>query len=150
MKTRLPCLLAVLTLASPALAQIQINIPLPSIHFEVAPPLVIVAPGIQVVPDYHEEVFFTDGWYWYRQEDRWYQARDYRGGWVVVEHKRVPPGLTRMPPGHYKKFKRGGPPPPPSAIHRASSPVPQKQHGGDHHDDHDEGHGKSKGKGKKH
>src|SRR5438105_648873 len=75
-----------------------------SIKFDAPPPLVVVSPGIQVVPDLDEEVFFDDGWYWTRRDDVWYRTRDYHGGWVVVEHEHVPPGLVKVPPGQYKHW----------------------------------------------
>jgi hypothetical protein len=66
----------------------------------------VVQPGIQVVPDYDEEVFFTSGWYWLRRDESWYRTRDYRGGWVVVPRHAVPVALYRMPPGHYKHWRK--------------------------------------------
>lgn len=88
-----------------ALAQVHVDIQLPSIRFEAAPPLVVVAPGVQVVPDYDDEVFFVDGWYWCRRDGHWFRTRDYRGGWVVVESRVVPAALVKIPPGHYRKYK---------------------------------------------
>jgi hypothetical protein len=96
---------------TPALAgpvvSVQVNLPL--IRFEQAPPLVVVQEGVQVVPDYGEEVFFVDGWYWCRRHDYWYRTRDHRGGWVVVERRYVPVTLVRIPPGRYKHWKAGKP-----------------------------------------
>lgn len=83
-----------------ASASIQLNLGLPV----VMPQLVVVQPGIRVVPDIEEEVFFTNGYYWCRHEDGWYRTRDVRRGWYYMEPHRVPPGLTRMPPGKYKKW----------------------------------------------
>lgn len=90
-----------------ALAQIHVDIALPSIRFEVAPPLVVVAPGVQVVEDYGEEVFFVDGWYWCRREGRWFRTRDHRGHWVVVETVQVPGTIVKIPPGRYRHHKVG-------------------------------------------
>ena len=70
----------------------------------VLPRLVVVEPGIQVVPDVNEEVFFVDGYYWVRRDDRWYRSRDHRSGWVVIEPRGVPPRLVKVPPGHYRKW----------------------------------------------
>ncbi len=95
----------------PARAQVSVHIATPTIRFEVAPSLVVVSPGIQVVPEYEEEVFFVDGWYWYRSGPYWYRTRDYRGGWVVVEQRYVPATLVKIPPGHYKHYKAKGLPP---------------------------------------
>ncbi len=99
-------LLAALALLSPAVAlaqaQVQIRIDLPA----VLPPLVVVQPGIQVVQDFDEEVFFVNGYYWIRRDGRWYRARDHRAAWVYVEPRRVPPGLVRIPPGHYRHWRK--------------------------------------------
>ena len=97
--------------ARPARAQVSVLIAAPAIRFEVAPPLVVVSPGIQVVPEYEQEVFFVDGWYWCRSGPYWYHTRDYRGGWVVVERRYVPVALVKIPPGHYKHYKAKGLPP---------------------------------------
>src|SRR6185295_18778232 len=67
------------------------------------PPLVLVEPGIQIVPYYPDEVFFVDSWYWVRRENRWFRARDYHGGWAYVS---APPrALVRIPYGKYKHWK---------------------------------------------
>ena len=85
--------------------QVQVRVNVPVVRFEVAPPVVEVQPGVQVVEDYDEEVFLVDGRYWMRARDgRWYRANDYRGGWIVAEPRVVPPRLVRLPPGHYKRF----------------------------------------------
>jgi hypothetical protein len=88
-----------------AQAQIQVHVALPTIRFEAAPPLVVVSPGVQVVPEYDEEVFFVDGWYWYRNDGAWFRSRDHRGHWVAVPAGRVPPRLVRIPPGQYRHHR---------------------------------------------
>jgi hypothetical protein len=88
------------------LMQVQVRVAVPTVRFEVAPPVVEVQPGVMVVRDYGEEVFFVDGRYWMRTPDgRWYRANDYRGGWVVVEPRVVPAPIVRMPPGRYKHHR---------------------------------------------
>src|SRR5262245_44155441 len=83
--------------------QVQVRVTVPTVRFEAAPPMVQVQPGVMVVQDYDEEVFFVGGRYWMRGGDgRWYRATDYRGGWVVVEPRVVPVTIVRMPPGRYK------------------------------------------------
>jgi hypothetical protein len=91
--------------ALPAFAQVQISIQLPTITFSAPPPLVVVEPGVQVVEDNDEEVFFVDSYYWVRRGPRWYRTRDHRGGWVVVDGPGVPPSLVRMPQGQYRRYK---------------------------------------------
>ena len=88
------------------LMQVQVRVTVPTVRFEVAPPMVEVQPGVLVVHDYDEEVFFVDGRYWMRASDgRWYRASDYRGGWVVAEPRVVPAPIVRIPPGRYKHHK---------------------------------------------
>lgn len=111
-----------------ALAQVQVHVALPVIQFEAPPPLVVVSPGIQVVPDYEEEVFFVNGWYWVRRDTYWFRARDYRGGWAVAERRHVPAGLVRIPYGHYKRWHAAGPVVP-SGGH-GGQVVPSGGHGG--------------------
>jgi hypothetical protein len=71
----------------------------------VAPPLVVVQPGIQVVPELEEEVFFHRGWYWARRGPYWYRARSPGVSFVYVEPRLVPAPLVRLPPGHYRQFR---------------------------------------------
>lgn len=123
-------LLATLVLA-PGLAAAQISahagisIDLPV----VLPQLVVVSPGIQVVPQVQHEVFFTNGFYWVRHDNGWYRSTSHRGGWVVVKPGKLPPGLAKMPPGKYKNWKPA-----------KAQAKPAKHHA-------DAGHGNGKGNG---
>ncbi len=104
MRTPILCVLALAFAApTPARAQAAVEI---RIGFATPPPLVVVSPGIQVVPDYEEEVFFADGWYWLRRDTVWYRTRDHRGGWVMVAPRAVPVSLVNIPPGHYKHWRK--------------------------------------------
>ena len=91
--------------------------------------MVVVQPGIQVVPDVEEEVFFTNGYYWCRHDDGWYRTRDVRRGWYYMDEHRVPPGLTRMPPGKSRSGGRRTTPPPgpgiacPRSVRARSQPL---------------------------
>ena len=88
------------------LMQVQVRVTVPTVRFEVAPPVVEVQPGVMVVRDYGEEVFLVDGRYWMHTRDgRWYRANDYLGGWVVVEPRVVPAPIVRIPPGRYKHHR---------------------------------------------
>src|SRR5512137_780981 len=97
--------LILLAVLAPALASAQVqasatfSIDLPL----VLPQLVIVQPGIQVVPDLDVEVFHVDGFYWTRHEGRWYRSKSHRGGWEHAD-RGVPPGLSRVPPGKYRRW----------------------------------------------
>jgi hypothetical protein len=92
------------SLGVPALARAQsvefrVNLP------AVLPPLVVVQPGVQVVPEQREEVFFHDGYYWVRRDGRWWRSPDHRRGWVIVPATRVPPPIVALPPGRYRNWK---------------------------------------------
>jgi hypothetical protein len=101
MRTTALALAAILGLPALARAQVDIQISLPA----VLPPMVVVQPGVQVVPEQREEVFFHDGWYWVRRDGYWYRSRDHRRGWVVVPGPRVPARLASIPPGRYRNWK---------------------------------------------
>ena len=107
MKT-LALALAVLV-AAPALAQVQVHIDLPRIVFPAPPPLVVIEPGVQVVEDNDDEVFFVDNWYWHQRGGRWYRNQTHNGDWIVVEERVVPRTIVKFAPGHYRKFRGGGP-----------------------------------------
>lgn len=103
MRTTALFLAALLGVPGVAAAQASVDI-----HFDipaVLPRLVVVSPGVQVVPECHEEVFFHDGWYWVRRDEYWYRSRSHRGGWVMVPVRQVPPRLVSFPPGHYRNWK---------------------------------------------
>jgi hypothetical protein len=71
----------------------------------VLPPLVVVQPGVSVVRDLDDEVFYTDGYYWARQDRRWFRSRDHRNGWARVEDRHVPAVIAQSPPGHYRRYR---------------------------------------------
>jgi len=92
----------------PAVANAQVRLGI-SIGLPMAPQLELVAPGIQVVAGFQEEVFLQGGWYWCRRPDGWYRSRNSRAHFDYVETRRVPRGLVRMPEGHYRNWHREGP-----------------------------------------
>jgi hypothetical protein len=89
-----------LLLPSVASAQVFINF-----GWSAPPPLVEVSPGVQVVENGNEEVFFVDGRYWVERDGRWYWARDHRSRWVV-ESRHVPVFLVRHHRGQYAHWRR--------------------------------------------
>jgi hypothetical protein len=98
--------LIVTALLGPSLASAQVRAEFRVDLPVVLPPMVVISPGVQVVQDVNEEVFFHDGYYWCRRDDRWWRSRSHRAGWVMVEPRRVPPGLARIPPGQYKHWHK--------------------------------------------
>jgi hypothetical protein len=108
-----------------ATVQLRLNLPV------LLPRLVVVTPGVQVVPDVDEEVFFVDGYYWVRQPRGWYRSRSHQHGWVMMPARRVPSRLVVVPAGKYRRYK------------------PAK-HEGRHDSGHDHGRGNGHGEGKGH
>ena len=104
MRTIALCVAALIAVPGVAAAQpsVDIHVDLPLI----LPHLVVVQPGVQVVPEVHEEVFFVDGWYWVRRDAYWYRSRNHRGGWVLVPSRTVPPRLASVPQGKYRNWKQ--------------------------------------------
>jgi hypothetical protein len=82
--------------------------PPPAVRFAAPPPLVTIEPGVRVVQDCDEEVFFVGGYYWHAAPDgTWYRSHGYRGGWVVAPQHMVPMRLARVERGHYRHFHGG-------------------------------------------
>ena len=46
------------------------------------PDLVAVSPGVQVIADYDEPIFYSDGYYWWNYGGGWYRSTNYTSGWV--------------------------------------------------------------------
>ena len=103
----------VLGLLLPVLPQVSfgvdvnLEVAVPTVRFEVEPPLVVVAPGVVVVRDYDREVFFADGFYWTSSRGVWYRTRSYRGGWVATSSRYVPGRIARVRHGSYRHFRGG-------------------------------------------
>ena len=71
------------------------------------PDLVTVSPGVQVVADYDEPVFYTDGFYWRYYDGLWYRSGNYAAGWVYVE--RPPYAVVRIErPYAYRHYRPTG------------------------------------------
>lgn len=71
-----------------------------------APDLVYVAPGVQVIADWNEPIFYTDGIYWRWDGFRWYRSTYYTGGWV---YGTPPIGVVRLGrPYAYAHYRPAG------------------------------------------
>ena len=91
-------------MAAPALAQVNVQIEVPTISFSTRPALVEVVPGVQVVPDSEDEVYFVDNYYWHHRGLNWYRTREHTGGWVLVEPRLVPRPIVSFEPGRYRRW----------------------------------------------
>jgi len=79
----------------------------PAIVVTERPRLVFVSEhGIYFAPDLEVDLYFDHGLWFYFYDNAWYKSSDYQGPWTVVEVKRLPPGLRKIPPGHLKKAFR--------------------------------------------
>lgn len=71
------------------------------------PALVEVSPGVQVIADYDEPIFFSDGLYWRSYGGVWYSSRVYNGGWAV--NYNAPYAVRGISnPGMYVHYRAGG------------------------------------------
>ena len=61
------------------------------------PDLVYAAPGVQVIADYDEPIFYSDTFYWRFAGGTWYRSRSYTGGWVYAT---PPPAVLRIERPH--------------------------------------------------
>ncbi len=130
-------------IALPAVAEAQASV---GFHIDlpvVLPRLVVVSPGIQVVPECEEEVFFTNGYYWVRRDNGWWRSRSHRGGWAMAPVRAVPGRLGQFPPGQYRHWKAEK-----RAEKAYKAEVKAARHDRDEGRDRDEGHGRGRGHGK--
>src|SRR5580658_11189857 len=69
--------------------------------------LVEVSPGVEVIADYDEPIFFVDNFYWVNRGGFWYRSGWYRGGWERYDD--VPVGVRGIAnPGQYVHYKPAG------------------------------------------
>jgi hypothetical protein len=75
----------------PCLAQaaisIRINFPLPPPIPFLGPPPMVVLPDtdVYVAPDYDDDIYFSDGWWWRPWQGRWYRSLYYDSGWEFYD-----------------------------------------------------------------
>jgi hypothetical protein len=72
----------------------------------VGPDLVTVSPGVQVIADYDEPVFFTGGFYWREVGGVWYRSSYHTGGWVTYS---APTAIVSIRDRHsYRRYRPAG------------------------------------------
>jgi hypothetical protein len=78
----------------------------------VAPDLLYVGPGVQVIADYDEPVFYSDGFYWRETGGVWYRSSYHTGGWAYSAPPRAVISIqNRHSYRHYRPagyVRRGG------------------------------------------
>jgi len=89
-----------------------------------APDMAYVSPGVRVIADYDEPIFFADGYYWYNSNGYWYRSGTYTGGWAYVSSPpraiisiNSPSAYVHYRPSNYVVHRR------PVPSHRIERPV---------------------------
>jgi hypothetical protein len=97
------------------------------------PTMVSISPGVQVIEDYDEPVFYSSNAYWRYDGGVWYQSHTYTGGWARVTA--APTAIVSIQqPSMYVHYH---------ASARAGARVENHdQHDRDHDHDHDHDHDK--------
>jgi hypothetical protein len=111
--TMLLALIVILPVQGAAEVNLSVGISLPVPIVFVAPPEVVVIPGTYVyaAPDYEQDLYFYNGWWWRPWEGRWYRSRHYDSGWT--HYRSVPAFFGRVPSGwrnDYRDHRWGGRP----------------------------------------
>jgi hypothetical protein len=83
--------------------QVTIAAP-PPVVFESSPEMVVL-PGtnIYVVPDYDEDLYFVDGWWWRPWNGHWYRSHNYRGKWSYYRY--TPSFYGQITPGWRDEYR---------------------------------------------
>jgi hypothetical protein len=72
----------------------------------VAPDLVYVSPGVQVIADYDEPVFYSDGYYWRETNGTWYRSSYHTHGWVYAAPPRTVISIQNR--HSYRRYRPAG------------------------------------------
>lgn len=89
-------------------AGVGVDAPVAVVHrpvvFVEAPPLVEIEPGVAVVSDYGQAVYFVDDAYWYSDGGVWYRTSHWNEPWVGVEVGAVPVTVVHRDPRAYVHY----------------------------------------------
>lgn len=72
------------------------------------PDLVTVSPGVQVIADYDEPIFYSNGYYWWNTDGGWYRSSYYTGGWTVVAQPPAAVIRVGVNSGSYRHYRPRG------------------------------------------
>jgi hypothetical protein len=88
--------------------------------------LVYVAPGVQVLADYDEPIFYAHDFYWRFQNGRWYRSFSFASGWVEVPPTAAVARIQRpqtyahyRPPGYHARGRSVRRPDPPKSMYQS-------------------------------
>jgi hypothetical protein len=72
----------------------------------VGPDLVYVSPGVQVIADYDEPIFYSDGFYWRESGGLWYRSSYHTHGWATYG---APRSIISIRDRHsYRRYRPAG------------------------------------------
>ena len=137
-------MLLVVFLATPAQAQVNINV-----HIGEPPPVVVYSPPTMVLLPEPEtyvavgvpyDIYFVSGRYYYLQGGHWFWGPGYSGPWTYVAFEGLPPGLRKFKVKQLHEFRERE-----YRVYKTNGP---KFRGTYFVAEEHPGHGKSKGKGK--
>lgn len=80
-----------------------------------APELVYVSPGVQVIADYREPIFYSDSYYWRYNGNVWYRSSNHTRGWVRYQ---APAAVLRIERPSAYVYYRGSARASTAAAHR--------------------------------
>jgi hypothetical protein len=102
-----------------------------------SPELIAIQPGVEVIADADEPVFYMNGYYWLYRDAGWLRSDSFKTGFVRIENDLVPDRLRdlREPESyaHYRRsqhtatFARSAPRPPQPARPPHANPMPDQQ-----------------------
>ena len=88
-----------------------------------SPELVPIEPGVEVVSDANEPMFYSDGYYWLYRDGAWLRSDSYRGGFARIDVNVVPGELRQLPRpqayAHYRVRER-------DRSYARRAPLPQR------------------------
>jgi len=72
-----------------------------------SPQLVAISPGVQVIADADDPLFYADGYYWLYRDNVWLRSDSYRGGFARIDANMVPYDLRTLDsPNTYAHYAR--------------------------------------------
>lgn len=78
------------------------------LSFPAPPTLAAIQPGVQVVVDHDEEVFYSGRRYWVQRDGAWYSAGHHTSAFSYAPPHRVPAALVNLEHGRYRHYRPAG------------------------------------------
>ena len=94
-------------------------------YVEAEPELVYVSPGVYVVAEQDEPVFYSDNYYWRYSGGVWYRSDRWGGGWVVYRSRPARFHASFRPHAYIRVHARGH-----ARGHVRGRPAPRGRGGG--------------------